>query len=289
MAVVVFHHGLLVPGRLTVIGRTIGSFVGIDRVFTDRGHAAVVTQVHPTASIALRAGQLKHSILEWLKCLQHHPDAARDCRGDGDDGRVVIVAHSMGGLDARYMITHLGMESRVAALVTLSTPHRGSPYADWCFRQLGRFGAFRVLRAVGLDVGAANDLTTESCARFNERTPDAPGVRYFSVSAARPFWQITPLLFQPYRIIQSAEGDNDGLVSVRSASWSDHLGTWPADHIHLLNRRLTIELRQPTGDIRPYYANLLGRLESEGVLPQKLIHEGHEGTRRGREDDMVTR
>ena len=170
---IVFHHGLLVPGRLTVVGRTIGSFVGIDRVFTERGHAAVVTQVHPTASIARRAGQLKHSILEWLKCLQNHPDAARDCAGGGD-GRVVIVAHSMGGLDARHMITHLGMETRVAALVTLSTPHRGSPYADWCFRQLGRFGAFRVLRAVGLDVGAANDLTTESCARFNERTPDAP-------------------------------------------------------------------------------------------------------------------
>jgi triacylglycerol lipase len=264
MAVVVFHHGLLVPGRLTVVGRTVGSFVGIDRVFADRGHAAVVTQVHPTASIARRAGQLKHSILEWIKCLQR-ADAGRDC---GDDGRVVIVAHSMGGLDARYMITHLGMESRVAALVTLSTPHRGSPYADWCFRQLGRFGAFRVLRAVGLDVGAANDLTTEACARFNERTPDAPGVRYLSVSAARPFWQITPLLFQPYRIIQSAEGDNDGLVSVRSASWSEHLGTWPADHLHLVNRRLTIELRQPTGDIRPYYVNLLSRLEADDVLPQ---------------------
>jgi triacylglycerol lipase len=262
MAVVVFHHGLLVPGRLTVVGRTVGSFVGIDRVFAERGHAAVVTQVHPTASIARRAGQLKHSILERLKCLQH-ADPAGDC---ADDGRVVIVAHSMGGLDARHMITHLGMETRVAALVTLSTPHRGSPYADWCFRQLGRFGAFRVLRAVGLDVGAANDLTTESCARFNERTPDAPGVRYFSVSAARPFWQITPLLFQPYRVIQPIEGDNDGLVSVRSASWSDHLGTWPADHIHLLNRRLTIGLRQPTGDIRPYYANLLEHLESEGVL-----------------------
>src|SRR3954469_18139555 len=97
MAVVVFHHGLLVPGRLTVVGRTVGAFVGIDRVFADRGHTAVVTQVHPTASIARRAGQLKYSILEWLKCLQHHPDASRDC----DDGRVVIIAHSMGGLDAR--------------------------------------------------------------------------------------------------------------------------------------------------------------------------------------------
>ena len=46
--------------------------------------------------------------------------------------RVVIIAHSMGGLDARYMISRLGMDDRVTALVTITTPHRGSPYADWC-------------------------------------------------------------------------------------------------------------------------------------------------------------
>ena len=38
----------------------------------------------------------------------------------------------MGGLDARYMIGQLGMADRVAALLTVTTPHRGSPYADWC-------------------------------------------------------------------------------------------------------------------------------------------------------------
>ena len=258
MATVVFHHGLLVPGQIQVVGRRVGSFIGIDRVFADRGHTPVVTQVHPTASVARRAAQLKHLILERLKGLPSpEPDA---------DGRIVVIAHSMGGLDARYMVTHLGMAERVAALVTVATPHRGSPYADWCLRQLGRFGAMRVFRAVGLDVGAANDLTTESCARFNEQTPDAPGVRYLSVSGARPIWQITPLLFQPYWIIRAVEGDNDGLVSVRSARWGEHLGTWPADHLHLLNRRLTIELRRPTGDIRPYYAGLLDRLEADGVL-----------------------
>ena len=112
----------------------------------------------------------------------------------------------MGGLDARHMITHLGMDDRVAALVTLSTPHRGSPYADWCLRHLNRFKALQVLNMIGLDTGAAAELTTEACARFNDDTPDAPGVRYFSITAARPLLEVSPLLFQPLRIVARRRG-----------------------------------------------------------------------------------
>src|SRR5436190_277798 len=80
------------------------------------------------------------------------------------DGKVIIIAHSMGGLDARYMISRLGMADRVAALVTLSTPHHGSPYADWCLKNLGmKLGAMKVARLLGLDVQAIADLSTESC------------------------------------------------------------------------------------------------------------------------------
>ena len=57
--------------------------------------------------------------------------------------------------------------------------------------------------------------------------------------------------------LHAAEGDNDCLVSVRSSTWGEHLGTWPADHFHILNRRLLIEWKKRTGDVRPYYAALL--------------------------------
>lgn len=254
MTPVILHHGLLAPGKIALGPRTIGSFVGIDRVFAERGYTTMLTQVHPTASVARRASQLKSIILEHLKNL------------DGRDARVVIVAHSMGGLDARYMISQLGMDDKVAAVVTVSTPHRGSPYADWCFRHLTRFKTLQLFNAMGLDVGAAADLTGEACGRFNEKVPDAPGVKYYSVSAARPFWSVTPLLYQPYRVVYEAEGENDGLVSVRSAQWGEHLETWAADHWHLLNRRFVIEGEKGTGDIRPYYQRVIERLEGEGVL-----------------------
>lgn len=40
--------------------------------------------------------------------------------------KVNIIAHSKGGLDARYLISGLHMEDQVASLTTISTPHRGS-------------------------------------------------------------------------------------------------------------------------------------------------------------------
>ena len=44
--------------------------------------------------------------------------------------KVHIIAHSMGGLDARHMIVDKGMAERVATLTTIGTPHHGSPVAD---------------------------------------------------------------------------------------------------------------------------------------------------------------
>jgi triacylglycerol lipase len=44
--------------------------------------------------------------------------------------QVNLMAHSMGGLDARFLISSLGYGDRVASLTTLSTPHRGSAMAD---------------------------------------------------------------------------------------------------------------------------------------------------------------
>ena len=45
------------------------------------------------------------------------------CEGRGLTSRkVVLMAHSMGGLDARYAVAKLGMDRHVAAVVTVTTP-----------------------------------------------------------------------------------------------------------------------------------------------------------------------
>ena len=48
--------------------------------------------------------------------------------------KVNIIAHSKGGLDARYAISTLGMGDRVASLTTMSTPHHGSKTVDLLLR-----------------------------------------------------------------------------------------------------------------------------------------------------------
>lgn len=51
---------------------------------------------------------------------------------------VDIVAHSMGGLVGRYYVEKLGGASRVAHLITIATPHRGSSLARFALGAGGR-------------------------------------------------------------------------------------------------------------------------------------------------------
>lgn len=258
MLPVVLHHGIFGFLNFKVGKFKLSTFSGgIEEAITARGHPLIVTSVHPTAGIAARAHQLKDKILQELALL-----------GRADD-RVVIIAHSMGGMDARYMISRLGMAERVESLITISTPHRGDSYADWCQRHLGqRLGGFGMARMLRLDVQSIPDLTIESCTRFNEQVPDSPLVRYFSISAARPWNKIPLFAIQPWRIIHAAEGDNDGLVSVRSAIWGKHLGTWPVDHWHQINRRFVYD--REVGNVAPLYVRLLEETQKPTTPPLSL-------------------
>ena len=241
---IVLHHGLLGSGDVSLGPLRLSYFRKIDRAIAARGHPVIVSRVHPTGPIELRARQLKVNMLRGLK--QH--DLPRD-------SRVLIIAHSMGGLDARHMIAELGMGAdRVAGLLTITCPHRGSSYADWCVETLGKkLGCSRLLEIMGLDLRAVVDLTTENCRRFNREVKNVAGVQYFSASAARPWHRVPPWTVHAHKIVSDAEGDNDCVVSVKSSTWGRHLGVWPADHFHAINHRMVMEIKQPTGDITPYW------------------------------------
>jgi triacylglycerol esterase/lipase EstA (alpha/beta hydrolase family) len=76
--------------------------------------------------------------------------------------RVDIVAHSLGGVVARYYIERLGGHARVGRLVTVGSPHRGT--------RLGRFG----LAGAARELGGGSSLYAEIGAF-------SPGVAYSSV------------------------------------------------------------------------------------------------------------
>jgi triacylglycerol lipase len=256
MTPIVLQHGLFGFSDISVGKLKFSYFHAIDNAIINRGHPLFISRVHPTSSIETRARQLKMHILTQLRAIGK------------TKARVVILAHSMGGLDARYMISKLRMADRVAALITLSTPHRGSPYADWCMQNLGRrMGGLKLTKLLHLNLNAIHDLTTEQCAEFNERVENSPKVRYLSISGSRPWHKMPPIFLHSWKIISDAEGPNDGMVSVESATWGEHLETWPCDHLHMVNRRLV-----PTrsGDVCKRYLALLDRLSDEGLIERGI-------------------
>jgi triacylglycerol lipase len=254
MIPIVLHHGVMGLANLKIGKLRFPYFRGgIEGAISDRGHPLIIPQVHPTAGIATRARELKTIILHQLKIL-----------GRPDDS-VVVIAHSMGGLDARYMIHRLGMAPRVRALVTISSPHRGSAYADWCLKNIGhRLGGLSLARLLKLDVQSMTDLTIEGCRRFNDEVPDSPLVKYYSVSGARPWHKIPPFALHAWKVVYDAEGDNDCLVSVRSSTWGKHLGVWPVDHLREINKRMAIDFG--VNDITPYYLSILDELKESGIF-----------------------
>jgi pimeloyl-ACP methyl ester carboxylesterase len=85
-----------------------------------------------------------------------------------------IVAHSMGGLTATYLLKKLDRGRRVRSVVTLGTPHRGTPLA-----QLGVLALGRASRAVWQMVPGSS-LVREL------RTLEAPkGSRVISIAGER--------------------------------------------------------------------------------------------------------
>ncbi|TFK93287.1 alpha/beta-hydrolase [Polyporus arcularius HHB13444] len=85
------------------------------------GAEVLVTGVPSTGSVSSRAENLD-------KFLRDKAPA----RG------VNFLAHSMGGLDCRHLITHLKPQDYTPlSLTTIATPHRGSPFMDWCSQYIG--------------------------------------------------------------------------------------------------------------------------------------------------------
>ncbi|MBQ2471525.1 MAG: hypothetical protein II508_02910, partial [Acholeplasmatales bacterium] len=94
----------------------IKSFGKIDRHLKDEGYKVYKSNIDGFGTVENNAAILKEEILKILE--------------DEKTTKVNIIAHSKGGLDAKYMIEKLGMEDYVQSLTTLCTPHKGSPVAS---------------------------------------------------------------------------------------------------------------------------------------------------------------
>ncbi len=171
---VVLVHGF---GGFHQLG-PIEYFHRVEETLRAEGVDVTATQATPFDPPDLRARQLLPQLDAVLE--RSHAD------------KVIVVAHSQGGLDARAL-AHL-RPGRVAAVFTVSTPHRGSAIADLVMNDTGALGPDLVARALDLlgvtiwgapssqEKDAIATMTRTGAAAFARATPDLPDVRYYSVA-----------------------------------------------------------------------------------------------------------
>lgn len=144
--------------------------------------------------------------------------------------RMVLVGHSMGGLDARYAASRLDPDRRISHVVTIGTPHHGTAIADWAMHDTVWLS--RLIRFV--DRGALHDLTREGARRLDAAMPDRADVGYGALAGVYPAARLTGTIRWFGEQLDRDEGPNDGLVAVHSALRGAAAITVAADHLGLI-------------------------------------------------------
>ena len=107
---VVLAHGIILKDF-----KFFRAFGKIEKILKAEGCRVYTSKTDGFGTIENNAEQLKADVLDILS--------------SENAEKVNIIAHSKGGLDAKYMIERLGMQDKVASLTTLCTPHKGSQIA----------------------------------------------------------------------------------------------------------------------------------------------------------------
>ncbi|MBN1253235.1 MAG: hypothetical protein JXR51_08490 [Bacteroidales bacterium] len=215
---IVFVHGVAYRDDVPIIKY----WSNIPKIIEENGGKVYLSNQNAFNSHSDNAIQIKEKILEILN----------ETKSD----KVNIIAHSKGGIEARYMITKLEMADKVASLTTLSTPHRGSSMADTIVafldkknltKRIHRLANFYA-KLIGDNnpnaIESARNLTVDYMKDFNKSVPNMPQVYYQSygsiVNDNYPSW----IVKVQHEIMQKAEGDNDCVVSSYSYKWGDFKG-----------------------------------------------------------------
>jgi triacylglycerol lipase len=216
---IILAHGILGFGNVLPV-QPVNYFNGIKDLFEDAGHEVYCPSVPALGSLKVRSKQLADKLVQ---------------RWPGGGSPIFLLAHSMGGLDCRRMLTdNPEIAQRVRRLITVGTPHFGSPVADYLLQPsfLGLPNPLQLLTGIFVhDAGALNDLKTRA-ALYDNRVPNVdylcvgcdaskstPRSQFFKEAGHRGGFGAIP---------------NDGVVSLASSSDTHDKASlhavWPVDH-----------------------------------------------------------
>ncbi|MCW9708863.1 esterase/lipase family protein [Fodinibius salsisoli] len=190
--------------------------------------------------------------------------------------KVNIIAHSMGGLDIRYALAKLDIAPKVASLTTVCTPHHGTSLAELTLKtpeairdKLADFLDWmgdRIYPHTKSDsVASAAQLTRRYITEeFNPVIADVPDIPYYSYSSAVGKGTSHPIKvmgrYQNNHIYEQ-EGINDGMVSVQSSKWGNHIETVNLSHLEQMHVRIKNDREAAFQD---FWLNVIQMLEEKG-------------------------
>ncbi|MEO6952953.1 MAG: alpha/beta fold hydrolase [Polyangia bacterium] len=248
-APILLVHGILLVGSSVKLGLTSFDRKIIDALERD-GFDVFLPALPAIAPPAERAEYLLRAIDE----VRRRTGAAR----------VHVVAHSQAGVDIRLLLDDPRATGKVASVVTLSTPHHGTPLADVMLELHGSLGE-SFLDRVALRIDASRGwpkregrlfataaaLTPGAMAVFDAHHPGSP-VPLYSLAATPELardgacdgglWP-APTKKGHRSLVMSIAGmildqhtpndahlNNDGIVPTASERWGTFLGCVPIDH-----------------------------------------------------------
>jgi triacylglycerol lipase len=245
---VVLIHGL---GARSTYG-PFDYFYGVPAALRKEGYEVFIPSLTAWQSVEFRSEQLKEQIEDAIP-----------------EGKMNLIGHSMGGLDARYIVSQLGFAERVASVTTIGTPNRGSILGDIAVSLVPEVAFQKLDQALKFFKSSSEGFKQLSCRYNSEKlTPllaDQPGVAYFSATSAIPKddYKRTalPVFWATHLMLQAQEGDNDGFVSVESSKWGKHICTYRGDHYGQIGQILG---RSRGLDHHAFMQEILGHLRKEG-------------------------
>lgn len=217
-------------------------------------------------SVEESAKELKENILNIM--------AGNGCE------KVNIIAHSKGGLDARYAVSKLGLGDKVASLTTINTPHKGCKWATVILNKVPDkvvdFVAKRYKRLFTILGDTCPDfkksvvaLTYEECLEREKEMDDCEGVLYQSVMSRMKKASSAPFpLNILYYLVKKYDGDNDGLVGTYSAVHGDYLGLLDNKHNRGISHGDMIDLNRENiygFDVREFFVKMVSGLKEKGL------------------------
>jgi triacylglycerol lipase len=253
-APIVLAHGLFGFRRIGLGRLTLSSYYrGIPEFLQAAGNRVFLSHVPPISGVKVRARVLGREI---------------DQAFPGES--VHVIAHSMGGLDARQLLADPAWSQRILSLTTIGTPHLGSSIADLARLRVGR--VYRVLHKLGVEHRGFHDVSRRVARAVSRSTFKPDGIPCFSVAGvpamADVCWPLKPF----YDILLDLEGSNDGLVSAESAhAFGTPLPDWPIDHFRQMNWMSPRRGVSAEPEILRLYASVLANLEAHGFSTREPL------------------